>query len=78
MLYEVITAFQGVVGVDQQHASVGKTFRIGAKGAEFVGKGHDPAVGMGAFDRNAEAVPGQDVAGGADTADVSGASQTEA
>ncbi len=49
---------------------IGETVGIGSKGAQFVVKGHDPAVGVGALDRNVEDLAGPDVAGASGTADI--------
>ena len=55
---------QGIKGVHQQQAAVGKILRVGTEGFKLALKAHHPAVGVGAADRDAEALPGHHIAGG--------------
>ena len=50
-----------VIGVNQKDAVIGHGTRIGLKGFAFGVKGHDPAMGVGASDRNPQQFSGQHV-----------------
>ena len=65
-------ALERVVGIDQEDAIVGHRLGVGAKRLQFVVETHDPTMGVGAFDGDAEEPAGQHVGGGVAAADVCG------
>ena len=54
-------AFQRVVGIDEEDAIVGHRLGVGPEGLHLVVEAHDPAMGVGALDGDAEQPAGQDV-----------------
>jgi len=67
------SAFHGIVSVDELDSALAKeALQFGERGGLGF-EGHDPGMGGGTHDRDAEPVSGEDVAGAGTAADVSGA-----
>lgn len=69
----VTDAFEGVVGVDEEDGVVGHGVGVGVEGLWLRVEAHDPAVGVGAFDRDTVFHASEDVGSGDASSEVGGA-----
>jgi len=74
-LDRVTDAVEGVVGVDEKDGVVGHGVGVSVEGFRLAVEAHDPAVGVGSFDRDAIFHPGEDVGSGDAPSEVGGAAR---